>query len=714
MKKKFYITTAIAYTNSYPHCGHALEIIQADAIARFHKLLGKDVFFQTGTDEHGIKNWQTAKEKGKNIMDLLDENAAVFKKMYKLLGIEYDQFIRTTDKKLHYPGAKKLWEELVKAGDIYKKKYCGLYCSGCESFKTEKELIEGKCPDHPTRDIEEVEEENYFFQLSKYKEKVMTLIKKDHYKIIPETRKNEILSWLKGAKDISFSRPKSSLPWGIPVPGDDEHVMYVWCDALSNYITGAGYGRDEENFESLWPADIHVIGKDILRFHAAFWPAMLLSAGIDVPKELFVHGWVLSKGQKMSKSTGNVIEPFEQIKRYGVEPFRFYLLGSMPIDSDGDYTEKLAVERINNELVGNLSNFCYRVLSFTAKNYESEIIGIDNDEVVKEIEIKFDLIKDLYENFDFRKVIEEILAVSDLGNQYFQKKEPWKNIDEGRDVLGTCVNIAKNLAILTEPIMPGLAKKLRKQLNLGKLKWDDLGFDINNHKIGKPEMLVRKVEDPNVSEKNVKKFRKVKLTIDKCVKELGINAVSVCIKGVKVKKNHAGLKKLKKEEASKTKVNEKIIKAYENIYDKAGVKAECPLRRLIGFVEKSGAVPTINTVVDSYNVVSAKYNLTVGCHDINKLEGNAKFVILKGGEKFKPMGSKEEISLDKKEYACADDKRVICRLDIKQCDETKIDENTSNIFLYVQGNEEVSLDVLKKALKEICDNIVMFCGGEVQ
>ena len=493
-KKKFYITSAIAYPNSVPHLGHCLEIIQTDALARFHKLLGKDVFFQTGTDEHGIKNWRTAQEQGKEILAFLDKNVAVFKDLYEKLNIKYDNFIRTTDVKNHHPGAKKLWEELVKAGDIYKKKYKGLYCEGCEAFKTDRELEKGKCQNHPTRNIEVVEEENYFFQLSKYKDEIIHIIKTDKYRITPESKKNEILQFLENAKDISFSRPKSSLPWGISVPGDKEQVMYVWCDALSNYITGIGYGREEEQFNQTWPADIHVIGKDILRFHAAFWPAMLLSAKIPLPKELFVHGWILAGGTKMGKSTGNVMDPFEQIAKYGKDPFRFYVLGAMPKQGDGEYDEKIVLERINKELVGNFSNFCYRVCSFTAKNYNSEIKGIDVDEVIAEITAKFDVIKKAYEEFDFRKAVEEIMAVSALGNQYFDKKAPWKNIASSQAALGTCINIAKNLAILLEPITPELSARLRKQLNLEDLLWSDLNFDITNHKIGTPEILVKKIE----------------------------------------------------------------------------------------------------------------------------------------------------------------------------------------------------------------------------
>jgi len=506
--KKFYVTTAIAYPNSSPHAGHALEIVQADVVARFYRLLGKDVVFQTGTDEHGTKNWQTAKKEGKDILEFLDGNVKVFKELYSKLNISYDNFIRTSDKKLHYPGVQKLWNALVKAGDIYKQKYSGLYCSGCESFKTEKELVEGKCPNHPTKEIDEVAEENYFFKLSKYKDVLIEKIKSDEYKVIPESRKNEILSWLPEANDISFSRPKSTLPWGVPVPDDSEQVMYVWCDALSNYITGAGYGVDSNKFKSIWPCDVHIIGKDILRFHAAFWPAMLISGKVKLPKSLMVHGFVLSSGAKMSKSTGNVIEPFEQINKYGVDQFRFYLAEAMPLGDDGDYTEEAVVERVNTELVGNLSNFCYRVLSFTNKNFDSAVKDIDKDNVIDEINDKIKKIKEAYLGYDFKKAIDEILAVSALGNKYFQEKEPWKLIKEDKDkalqVLGTCVNIVKCLSILVSPIMPNFSSSIQEQLNVKGLEWDDINFDLLNHKINSAKIIINKVEKQKEEKKEEK------------------------------------------------------------------------------------------------------------------------------------------------------------------------------------------------------------------
>lgn len=499
-KKKFYVTTAIAYPNSVPHLGHALEIIQADVYARFQRLLGKDIFFQTGTDEHGNKNWQTAKKEGKDIKEFLDANVAVFKELYKGLEISYDYFIRTSDKKVHYPGAIKLWKELVKSGDIYKKNYQGLYCTGCEAFKKEKELENKKCPNHLTREIEIIKEENYFFRLSKYKDKVAKKISSDSYKIIPTSRKNEILSFLENAEDISFSRPKSSLPWGVPVPDDDKQVMYVWCDALSNYTTGAGYGRDEKQFKRLWPAEIHIIGKDILRFHAAFWPAMLISAKIALPKKLFVHGFILSKGSKMSKSTGNVIEPFEQIEKYGAEPFRFYIVGTMPSEGDGEYSEKLLKERINNELVGNLGNFCYRIISFMNKNFKGQVKEIENDKTtINKINNKIKNIEKYYNGLNFNFAVNEILSISDIGNKYFQNNEPWKLIKDDKNkvqkICGLCINIAKNLSILMQPVMPKFSSELQNQLNLKNLKWKDIGFNLKNHKIGEENLLVKKIEE---------------------------------------------------------------------------------------------------------------------------------------------------------------------------------------------------------------------------
>ena len=326
---KFYITTTIPYANAPPHIGFALEIVQADVLARWNKLKSKDVFFLTGTDEHVTKNYQTAKKEGLTPQEFVDKNSGYFKELTKSLSISNNNFIRTTDKKNHWLGVIHLWKILAKKGDIYKKKYTGCYCSGCERFITEKDLVEGRCPNHPNLEIEKIDEENYFFRLSKYSEKIKKLIQNDKLLIYPEQWKNDFLGLIKeGLTDVSFSRDKRHLPWGIPVPGDETQVLYVWGDALTNYLTGVGY--PDKKYEKYWPADIHVVGKDMLRFHAGIWPGILLSAGLELPKEIIVHGFLTVNGQKMSKSLGNVVNPLDLRKKYDSDSIRYYLCRTFP------------------------------------------------------------------------------------------------------------------------------------------------------------------------------------------------------------------------------------------------------------------------------------------------------------------------------------------------------------------------------------------------
>ncbi|MBN2735925.1 MAG: methionine--tRNA ligase [Spirochaetales bacterium] len=508
MSKKFYVTTAIAYPNGKPHMGHALEILQADFIARYHRILGKEVVFQTGTDEHGVKNYETAKKLGRDVLGFIDENVAAFTFLYKELNITYTNFLRTTNKEVHYTGAQALWKKLVEAGDIYKMAYTGLYCVGCESFKTEKELEQGKCPNHPGQDIQQIEEENYFFRLSKYRDQLIELISSDAYEVSPEGRKNEILSFLKNAKDISFSRPVKSLPWGIPVPDDPEHVMYVWCDALSNYITGAGYGTDEKKLAETWPCDVHVIGKDILRFHAAFWPAMLLSAKEPLPKQLFVHGFLNIGGRKMSKSAGATVDPLDQLKKFGIDAFRFYMAAAMPMDSDGDYSEESVLERANNELVANLGNFSYRTLSFLKKNFEGKIDGIDeNKDIINSVLELAQKAKDSFDKFNFRETVKAAMEISSIGNKYMQDQQPWKLVksdpETGRKILGSCLNILKILMVIMDPIIPDFCKALREQLNINRVSWDDVNFDTIDHEINDAKIIINKINPEDLDTRPV-------------------------------------------------------------------------------------------------------------------------------------------------------------------------------------------------------------------
>ncbi len=478
MTKKFYITTAIAYPNARPHMWHALEIVQADALARMYRIIGKDVVFQTWTDEHWIKNRRTAQNEWKEIMDFLNINVWVFQELYKKLSISYDNFIRTSDTKLHYPWAQKLRNKLVEKWDIYKQKYKWLYCAGCEKFITEKELVDKKCPDHPTLDIEIIEEENYFFRLSKYKEETIKLISDKTYEIYPETRKNEILERLKNAQDISFSRPKETLPRGIPVPNDPEHVMYVRCDALSNYITGQWYENNEKKFQETRPADIHLIWKDILRFHAAFWPAMLLSADISLPKKLLVHWFLTLNWARMSKSTGNVVDPLEVLETTERDWFCFQLLYDVALNNDWDFS----IERLNNiyesmliwwrwNLVNRVTSLClkYNIKAWKTSKTKLENFKDDNH-LINLFELWFDwhlLEKNYLEKADIQWYLQDRYRLVQKANEFITKAEPWKKYkdeatkDEAISDLQFLLYIVKNLALLSSPILINWFKKIQ-------------------------------------------------------------------------------------------------------------------------------------------------------------------------------------------------------------------------------------------------------------
>jgi len=360
-KEKFYITTSIPYLNAQPHLGFALEALQADVIARYQRLLGKDVFFLSGTDEHGAKVMKAAEAAGKSPKEFTNELSGVFQDLFKKLNISNDDFIRTSDEKRHWPGAQLLWKKLAASGDIYKSLYKGLYCVGHEAFITEKDLEGGVCALHK-KFPEEVEEENYFFKLSKYTNRLLGAISKEEIKILPDFRKEETLNMLKEIGDISFSRPSKDINWGVPVPGDATQTMYVWCDALANYITALGFGSsDETKFKKFWPADMHIVGKDIMKFHTIFWLAMLMSAGLPLPKTIFVHGFINVKGEKMSKSVGNVIDPFPLIEKYGAEAVRFYLAHEVSTFGDSDYSDEHFGDVYDGLLANCLGNLLSRI-----------------------------------------------------------------------------------------------------------------------------------------------------------------------------------------------------------------------------------------------------------------------------------------------------------------------------------------------------------------
>ena len=459
MKNKFYITTSIAYTNMRPHLGFALELVQADVLARFNKMLGKKTFFLTGTDEHGKKVAEAAEKLGKSPLEFSTDIADRFKSLTRALGLSNNDFIRTTDKKRHWPVVRKAWLKLKKSNDIYKKKYKGLYCVGCEAFITKKDLKNGKCLIHQ-KEPETLEEENYFFRLSKYSKKIASLIKKDKIKIIPQSRKNEMLSFVKqGLEDISFSRPKKELGWGIPVPDDKNHTIYCWPDALTNYLSGA---------PGWWPADVQCIGKDIQKFHCLIWPGMLLSLGLKLPKTIFVHGFITVKNQKMSKSLGNVVDPFELIEKYGADPVRYFLLREIPPTEDGDFTYEKFEHRYNSDLARGLGNLTARIITLAAKFKVTASKNKLNSKIKTQITNTQKKQKKALQDFKFNEALAAIWELIGFCDKYIETEKPWQG--EKKAVINDLLLVLEETAKLLEPFLPETSKKIADQLKSKKSK----------------------------------------------------------------------------------------------------------------------------------------------------------------------------------------------------------------------------------------------------
>ncbi|MBU1953390.1 methionine--tRNA ligase, partial [Patescibacteria group bacterium] len=450
---------------------HAMEFVQADALARFHRLKGDDVFFMTGTDEHGTKLVQAAEKAGKTPQRLADENAVLFEDICKLLTVDYDYFIRTSNED-HMRGAQKLWKKLVEAGDIYKDTYEGLYCVGCEAFVLEKDLASGKCPNH-NKEPEILKEENYFFRLSKYSEQIGDLIKSDKLKIVPDSRKHEILQVIKdGLRDVSFSRPRSVLNWGVDVPDDPDQVMYVWCDALSNYITGVDYENEGEQFKKYWPADVHVIGKDILRFHAAIWIGMLLSAKLYLPKRIYVHGFVTCEGKKMSKTLGNVVDPVEYAQKYGTDALRYYLLREIPTTEDGDFSQDRFEILYGSELANNIGNLVSRVLAMTGKYFDGKVprAGEGYELLAQQVDETWVSYEKAIGDFDLKKALERTAQLADLANKYVEDTKPWvlakDQPEKLAEVMYNLLEMIRHIAYLLLPFLPAASAKILDYLGL--------------------------------------------------------------------------------------------------------------------------------------------------------------------------------------------------------------------------------------------------------
>ncbi|MCX6704019.1 MAG: methionine--tRNA ligase [Candidatus Woesebacteria bacterium] len=465
MDKKFYITTTLPYVNAEPHIGFALEIVQADAIARFHKeILKEEVVFNFGTDEHGQKIYQKALEEKKDPQKYCDEYAARFDALKKALNLSYTNFIRTTDPK-HIEAAREFWKLCDKNGDIYKKLYKTKYCVGCELEKTDSELVDGRCPLHPNTELEIIEEENYFFKFSKYQKPIIDFYEKNPDFVIPTGKFNEIKAFVEeGLQDFSISRLKSKMPWGIPVPGDPDQVMYVWFDALINYVSTLGWPDDTKNYENFWPG-IQVAGKDNLRQQTALWQAMLASAGLPFSKQVFIHGFITVNGQKISKSLGNTVSPIEVAEKYGTDALRYYLLAKINPYDDSDFTFKQFEETYNGELANGLGN----LVSRTAKLCENSGFEFPYDISIYRISDKGT--ESALNEYRFDEALKIIWLEITQTDQFINEEEPWAlKGEELKKVLIHLVDHVRSIAFNLKPFLPQTAEKIEKQFKRPKIK----------------------------------------------------------------------------------------------------------------------------------------------------------------------------------------------------------------------------------------------------
>ncbi len=509
-KKPYYITTAIAYTSGKPHIGNTYEIVLADSIARYKRFVGYDVRFQTGTDEHGQKIELKAAEAGITPKEFVDKTAGEIKRIWDLMNTSYDKFIRTTDED-HERQVQKIFRKLYDKGDIYKGYYEGLYCTPCESFFTESQLVDGKCPDCG-REVQPAKEEAYFFKMSKYEGKLIDYINTHPDFIQPESRKNEMMNnfLLPGLQDLCVSR--TSFKWGIPVDFDDKHVVYVWIDALTNYITGLGFdldGRSDRMFDKYWPCDLHLIGKDILRFHTIYWPIMLMALDLPLPKQIFGHPWLIQSDGKMSKSRGNVIYADDLVDMFGVDAVRYFVLHEMPFENDGVISWELLVERLNSDLANTLGNLVNRTISMSNKYFDGEVNNKKVSEDVDKELIDYALntrirVSNAMDKLRVADAMTEIFNLFKRCNKYIDETMPWAlaKEEESRDRLATVLyNLVESIVIgatLLEPYMPETSEKILAQLNAPKRKVNDLvrfgGYKSGTRVTDQPEILFARLD----------------------------------------------------------------------------------------------------------------------------------------------------------------------------------------------------------------------------
>ncbi len=712
MIQKKYFTTPIYYVNDVPHIGHAYCTLATDTLARYwrNKIGPDNVKFLTGTDENSQKTVDAAAKHGKEIYAYLDEMAENWKTTWEQCGLQFDDFIRTTEGR-HHDKVAEMFQRIYDKGDIYKGSYKGLYCTGCETFYKESELVDGNCPDHKKPPME-LEEENYFFRLSKYEKPLLEYYQKNPEFLVPESRKNEILSFIQsGLEDISVSRETAE--FGISLPMDEKHKVYVWFDALINYLSAL---PDGENNEFWKDADVtHIVGKDITRFHCVIWPAMLMSAGIKLPDQVFGHGYFTVDGTKMSKSLGNVVNPLDLSKKFGNDALRSGLLSSFTFGSDGDFSVERFHDFYDSRLAGGIGNLFNRVIVLINKFLDGNKPEIQRPRNYTgrsgsaEEFVDFQLHEGLFvnlESYQLYSAYNHLFELVDKANELMNETEVWKLVKEDEEkakiVFGELLAYLEVIMLISCTLLPETAGKMQQMLG-------------DEKKAGKAQILFPQVDRTVVEEKETPRST-VKFTVNPKLIEQGYQVKAALITIPKISK-----KQSKPFRAHATEVlgnldidaalNAEIIQVANKSYADAEVDGKHPAVHLLEILKKSGKLPNINNVVDAYNLASVDYQISFGVHDIEKIDGDVKLDFTTGSEDYTPLGSKEKVKVNKDEYAFMDGSQILCRMDCKQCEKTKITMQTKHILIYAQGNSAVDALYLENGLDEAIENLVEYCGG---
>ncbi len=691
--------------------------------------MGADVYFQTGTYEHGKKIETAARNQGLDTKAFVDQRAAEFRAVFQALGVKYDRFFRTTDSD-HARVVQYVLQRVFDRGDIYPGFYQGFYCLDCEAYFADEELQEGCCPIH-LRPVEMLKEQCYFFRLSKYQDALLKHYQENPGFILPPSRLREIRNFVSsGLKDFSISR--STFKWGIPLPFDKSHVTYVWFDALINYITGAGYLEQPDKFLRRWRGSVHIVGKDIVRFHTVHWPAMLMAAEIELPRRIHAHGFWMVNGRKFSKSLGNSIQPQHLIERYGLDPLRYYLLRVPPFGEDGNFSEAELVQRNNSELAHGLGNLVSRTTTMIQR-YRAGIVPSTDIHSEAEIVIarKADATVATFSaamaDMAFSNALGAIEAfVADL-NRYVNERAPWKLAETGATVeldavLGTTAEAIRFLSVLVTPFMPESASKIRKcwgdeeVQSASELVW---GNRLAGKMVRQLPPLFKTLEQPAAEIPPP-----VVHSADKAVLEMGISYCVAQLSGLRVRKKASAVEQRKREVEARIKTLGRSwaqtvleVRGYQELYARIGKKigdVPSPVESLSQYIFDSelGRLPQKNVVVDLYNLYSLTHFLSIGAHDRTKVKGAIRLEFARSPISYRPLGLPGTMQVLPGEYYWHDDQNVLCRLDLKQGEVTKIDDSTRHIVLIVLGNRAILPTTVRQQTEALCNEIVGICGGE--